>query len=262
MKDNKNKKKEEKKGKKKILLLLLLFFLLLLILFGVVRSGGLFLGMGDGIIKSGGFLDNILNGLQKEDVEVEKVREIERVEDSEIIEEQEVTEEVTETEETIDIETTIMEDGFKFEEDEEMESENYSVANVKFGGTAIVKDENIEGVALEVGSVNSEILPASNPDLVNVLVTWKTNKTSIAELRYAKKSGDGGATIREARYGIDHGIFIENLDLETEYVYKIDVRDKRGRTASTEYYSFYTGNPGGGNGIVGKVKDTLQNLFQ
>ena len=54
----------------------------------------------------------------------------------------------------------------------------------------------------------------------------------------------------------------ENLNLETEYIYKIDVKDKRGRMASTDYYNFYTGSRNRENGIVGKVRDVMQNLFQ
>lgn len=259
MEENKNKNKEEKKNRKKWLLLLLLILIIFLLLFGIIRSGGLILGRDTGLDD---FLNNIWSRLQREDVDVEKTKDVEVTEECETVEEETVTEETVDVQETVDTETRVVEDEFDFEEEEEMESENYNVVNIKFGGTAIVQDDEIEGTALEISSVDTEILPASNPELVNVLVTWKTNKISIAELSYARKSGEGGATIRESRYGTDHGIFIENLLPNTDYVFKIEVKDRRGREASTDFYDLYTKDPReDNNGFIDGVVNMVEGWF-
>jgi hypothetical protein len=123
-------------------------------------------------------------------------------------------------------------------------SEDYKInqlAIVGEGGTE-TSNEN-ENTALEILNVRSEVYSLKGKDETRMLVSWKTNKSSISEIAYKKKGENIEKLAKENEYNLSHSQIVENLDADSIYSFKIRNTDKWGNEKVSDEYVTYTGAP-------------------
>lgn len=143
--------------------------------------------------------------------------------------------------------------------EEEMVSENYRVTQVKFGGNVVIENGRSRDAKLEIFQVKSENIISQEDEEPRILISWKTNKEAISTVSYAKSDGTGAVNISEGAYGYDHTILLKNMEFSTIYTYKIEVKDKWGNKADTEYFSAYTGDKS--ESIFDLITNAVEDVF-
>jgi hypothetical protein len=223
---------DKKKSKKKriiLLLILLLFFLIPASLFLVrdTRIGKIFFG------------DNDVDKNVSENSNERDTQEENKVD--EVIEESDPKAEVAESEK------------------EEMVSENYRVSQVKFGGNVVIENGKSRDTKLEIYQVKSETIISQEDEEPRILISWKTNKESIAVVNYSKSDGKGVVNASEDGYGFDHTMLLKNMEFSMIYTYKIEAKDKWGNKVDTEYFSAYTGDKS--ESIFDLITNAVEDVF-
>lgn len=145
------------------------------------------------------------------------------------------------------------------EGDQELVSENYKVTQVKFGGNVVIENGKSRDTKLEIYQVKSENIISQEDEEPRILISWKTNKEAISTVSYAKSDGAGSANVSEGGYGFDHMMLLKNMEFSTIYTYKIQVRDKWGNKADTEYFSAYTGDES--ESIFDLITNAVEDVF-
>jgi len=134
------------------------------------------------------------------------------------------------------------EDQNKYRRDPIAQSENYQSTLITFGGNTAMPD-NLKEVALKIEEVKSELLTTKDQEEIKLLISWKTNKTSISEIEYGRSANQLEKKVKESKYGYRHSSMLSSLDPATAYVYRIRSKDKWGNEKISENFAFYTGAP-------------------
>lgn len=124
-----------------------------------------------------------------------------------------------------------------------LESQNYRIRQLTFGGDATIPLDQIDNVALKISDVRSELLTTRDEQGTKLIVSWKTNKPSASEITYGKNIEQGGTTIKEDSFGYSHSAVLSSLDYSSAYTYLIKGRDKWSNNSASEQFAFYTGAP-------------------
>jgi hypothetical protein len=242
MNDAENRQKTKKKRSKKEIFLFLLFLLLLCLWLFLDRFFGVGTLVREGISerlrdRNGAEIIEIeKKGTEKGVTELEEgVSELEEAEESEDVdlEEEEVIDEILEEEVELDITITTSETKRK-----EDEMDGYQVHQIAFGSSMVVGDDEIEGVELEIGSVDNEVVESLDGEGVNAIITWTTSKNAICDLNYSKKDGSGGFVMNENKYGISHAMFAQDFEEGESYVFNIKCKSKNGQEKETGFVEF------------------------
>lgn len=130
----------------------------------------------------------------------------------------------------------------KIDDSAAMKSDNFWLKQVRFGGdTAFIKENN-ENETPSIIEVRSENFSSGDDgEKSNVLVSWKTNKLTVSEIEYSKRSGQDLKKMVENDYSFNHGVVLSELDPSTSYVYQIKVRDRWENETTSGFYGIFTG---------------------
>ncbi len=121
------------------------------------------------------------------------------------------------------------------------ESENFKAGEIVFLGEAefLLGDEGIEPLTLE--GIRGEAFTEKNKQEVKLVISWKTNKLSQAEISYAKGIGQAPTTVSEDDYSYNHSMIITGLDPASTYLYTVKASDRFGNVVASEPYAVFTG---------------------
>lgn len=121
------------------------------------------------------------------------------------------------------------------------ESENFKAGEIIFLGEAefLLGDEGVEPLALE--GIRGEAFTEKNKQEVKLVISWKTNKLSQAEIAYAKGIGQTPTVVSEDDYSYNHSMIITGLDPASTYLYTVKALDRFGNVATSEPYAVFTG---------------------
>lgn len=120
-------------------------------------------------------------------------------------------------------------------------SENFKLENINFGGDAFLPTDQDEGMPIEISDVKNESFLNKKGDESKVVISWKSNKLTMASIAYAKNDGQNAKTISEGSFGFNHSVVIAGLDLGMGYVYKIKSTDRWNNRNETDFFGFYSG---------------------
>lgn len=147
-------------------------------------------------------------------------------------------------EETLPIQPTLNPetDGFALPEDSaNYESENFKAGEIVIGGELqFIVDEDEVG-ALTVENIRGEAFTEKNKQEVKLVVSWTTNKLTLASVRYSKGIGQTERVIDEEDYSYNHSVIIAGLDPASTYLYTIDAADRYGNQVKSEPHAVFTG---------------------
>lgn len=121
------------------------------------------------------------------------------------------------------------------------ESENFKAGEIVLLGEAefLLGDEGIEPLSLE--GIRGEAFTEKNKQEVKLVISWKTNKLSQAEIAYAKGIGQAPTVVTEEDYSYNHSMIITGLDPASTYLYTVKALDRFGNVAMSEPYAVFTG---------------------
>jgi hypothetical protein len=94
---------------------------------------------------------------------------------------------------------------------------------------------------LAIGDVKSEIFTDKSKKGKKILLSWMTNKPAKSAIEYSKAGLGSGQTYEESGYSLEHSVLLEPLENSTTYNYVISMRDRSGKTVSTDKFAIYTG---------------------
>lgn len=120
-------------------------------------------------------------------------------------------------------------------------SENFKAGEIVFLGEAqfLQGDEGIAPLSLD--SIRGEAFTEKNKKEVKLVITWKTNKLSQAEISYAKGIGQAPKIASEDDYSYNHSVILTGLDPASTYLYTVKATDRFGNVATSEPYAVFTG---------------------
>lgn len=124
---------------------------------------------------------------------------------------------------------------------DQLQSENFRLENVNFGEEASLLVSQDENMPLEVYAISNRSFLSKNEDESKVVISWKSNKLTTADIFYSKNNGENPKTVSEGDFGFNHSIIIAGLELGNGYVYKIKSTDRWNNINETEYFGFYPG---------------------
>ena len=120
-------------------------------------------------------------------------------------------------------------------------SENFRLENINFGGDAFLPTDQDENMPIEISNVKNESFLNNKGDESKVVISWKSNKLTMANVVYSKNDGQNAKTISEGGFGFSHSLVISGLDLGTGYIYKIKSTDRWSNKNETDFFGFYSG---------------------
>ncbi len=120
-------------------------------------------------------------------------------------------------------------------------SENFKAGEIVFLGDTqfLLGDEGVEPLTLE--GIRGEAFTEKNKQEVKLVITWKTNKLSSAEIAYAKGIGQTPKTVTEDDYSYNHSVILTGLDPASTYLYTVKAADRFGNVVTSEPYAVFTG---------------------
>ncbi|MDI6778498.1 MAG: fibronectin type III domain-containing protein [Patescibacteria group bacterium] len=126
-------------------------------------------------------------------------------------------------------------------EEKMFRSENFKLAQVTFGGGMTMSLDGPGGI--EIRDVRSELVTSKKRDEIQLLVSWKTSKTSLGEIEYSRSGEQSAKKKKEDRYSYAHSLILSPLDPATAYGFVITAKDQIGREVKSDRFAFYTGAP-------------------
>lgn len=120
-------------------------------------------------------------------------------------------------------------------------SENYKIAEVRFGGDVAIFTTGNQNLKLQILDVRSESFMDNKKSEAKLVISWRTNKLAISEIEYSKNSGQNPKKIKERDYSFDHSAILSGLDPSTTYIYSIKTTDRWGNAENSGYFAAYTG---------------------
>jgi hypothetical protein len=124
---------------------------------------------------------------------------------------------------------------------ETFRSENFKLAQVTFGGDISIKPENL--IDPQITDIRSELVTGKSQNDIELLISWKTNKSTTCEVEYLKAGQKDGKAKKEEKSGYSHGVILEPLDPSTAYEFTITAKDEYGNETKSERHAFFTGAP-------------------
>lgn len=120
-------------------------------------------------------------------------------------------------------------------------SENFKAGEIVLLGEAefLLGDDGIEPLTFE--GIRGEAFTEKNKQEVKLVISWKTNKLSSAEIAYAKGIGQTPKTITEEDYSYNHSVILTGLDPASTYLYTVKAADRFGNVVTSEPYAVFTG---------------------
>lgn len=120
-------------------------------------------------------------------------------------------------------------------------SEHFKAGEIVLLGEAelLSGDEGIAPLSLE--EIRGEAFTEKNKQEVKLVISWKTNKLSTAEVSYAKGIGQTPKVAAEGDLAYNHSLILTGLDPASTYLYTVKATDRFGTTVSSEPYAVFTG---------------------
>ncbi len=97
-------------------------------------------------------------------------------------------------------------------------------------------------VPLQITNIRGEAFPEKNKQEVRLVITWQTNKLSLAAVQYAKGTLQSPKTVSEEGFGLSHSVTLFGLDQASTYVYALKSQDQFGNELTSEQHAVYTGS--------------------
>lgn len=141
----------------------------------------------------------------------------------------------------------------------QLQSENFRMESVSFGGDSSLLVDQTESSPMEIYDIKNESFLTKKGDEAKVVITWKSNKLTLAEITYARNDGQSPRTITENGFGFGHSIIITGLELGAGYVYKIKSTDHWNNKNETAYFGFYSGARN--DSIVDLISKEFRGIF-
>ncbi len=99
-----------------------------------------------------------------------------------------------------------------------------------------------ESGPLAISDLKNDIVSSREDQDIKAVISWKSNRSSIAEIDYSKNGEGTSETVaEEGNYGSLHSIVISALASDAVYNYTIKSWDKNGDEAVSDKFAFYTG---------------------
>lgn len=121
-------------------------------------------------------------------------------------------------------------------------SENYKIEQIRFGGDTSITVDDSESLPVEIYNVKNEPFSNRKGDESRVVITWRSNKLTSAEIEYAKSSGQNPKTVSEGGFAFSHSVVLSDLEQGSAYLYRIKSKDRWGNANTSEYFGVYTGS--------------------
>jgi hypothetical protein len=124
-------------------------------------------------------------------------------------------------------------------------SEDFKIEQLALGGemadqTVVLEDSS----PLKIYDVSSEVLSVKdNPNKTYLVVSWKTNKATQNELKYARKGENASKNAKEADFSVIHTLILPDLEPDSVYEYSLVSRDHFGNEKTSDQYMAYSGAP-------------------
>lgn len=127
------------------------------------------------------------------------------------------------------------------ESDAEYSSENFRAGEIVFGGELAFLQSEDDVTPLTISAIRGEAFTEKAKQEVKLVVTWQTNKLSLADVEYAKGVGQNKKKMTEDDYSFNHSVIISGLDPASTYLYTIKATDRFGNVVTSEPYAVFTG---------------------
>jgi len=128
------------------------------------------------------------------------------------------------------------------ENNKDLSSENFIIKQVSFNSDTILNGNDSANLPIEIYNVKSDVFTDGKSGESEVVITWKSNKSTYAEISYAKNNGQKSSVVKEGGYGFSHSVIISNLDQGAGYIYKITSKDRWGNSQTSDYFGIYSGS--------------------
>lgn len=123
----------------------------------------------------------------------------------------------------------------------EYSSENFRAGEIVFGGELAFLQSEDSIVPLEISAIRGEAFTEKGKQEVKLVVTWQTNRLSLADVEYAKGVGQNKKVVTEDDYSFNHSVIISGLESASTYLYTIKASDRFGNTVVSDPYAVFTG---------------------
>lgn len=123
----------------------------------------------------------------------------------------------------------------------EYASENFKAGDIAFGGELAFVSQAESTEPLEISNIRGEAFTEKSKQQVELVVTWTTNKLSLADVSYAKGVGQTGKTVSEGDYSFNHSLILTGLDPASTYLYTIHAVDRFGNEITSDPHAVFTG---------------------
>lgn len=121
-------------------------------------------------------------------------------------------------------------------------SENYRVGDIAIGGEASFFLSEDDPSPLEITDVRGDAFTEKNKQEVRLVITWRTNKLSKADVEYSKGVGQTPKISSEDDFSLSHSMVLTGLDQASTYVYAIKSHDRFGNERASDQHAVYTGS--------------------
>lgn len=123
----------------------------------------------------------------------------------------------------------------------EYSSENFRAGEIVFGGELAFLQSEDNIAPLTISAIRGEAFTEKTKQEVKLVVTWQTNKLSLADVEYAKGVGQNKKKMAEDDYSFNHSVIIGGLEPASTYLYTIKATDRFGNVVTSEPYAVFTG---------------------
>lgn len=120
-------------------------------------------------------------------------------------------------------------------------SENFKAGEIVLGGELEFLQGESDIAPLEITGIRGEAFTEKNKQEVKLVVTWRTNRLSLATVEYSKGVGQAKKNVTENDYAFNHSLIIPNLDPASTYIYTIKSEDRFGNVAESDPHAVFTG---------------------
>ncbi|MDZ7612133.1 MAG: hypothetical protein U5L10_05195 [Candidatus Moranbacteria bacterium] len=124
----------------------------------------------------------------------------------------------------------------------ELKGERYAGGDVTMGGeTLMAMTDDSKSKQIEISQIRGRLYRSNEKDEVDYYTTWKSNKPTMATVKYKTEEEDDYKKISENEHSYVYAATLPELDFSKAYEYVIESQDRWGNRSQTENYLFYTG---------------------
>ncbi len=121
-------------------------------------------------------------------------------------------------------------------------SENFRIKDISIGSGTLILAAETENLPIEIYDTHTDSLMSKDGKEMKLLISWKSNKLSRANVKYSNGVGGSEKTIKENGYGFSHALVMNKLELSTRYTFIIEANDREGNVSVSDTLVAFTGS--------------------